>query len=438
MPSLHPAACAPARFASMTTPSAFQPPSPVLRFLWQAWRWVIDPRIFAPIAALLYLSVTLADLHHNATTDKGRQRLVEGDARHYVLIATELASGNFSMDYVKERPHRQPLFPAVLAPAVKLSHGDLFWMGATDVVLATLAFLLIYFGLLALGFHRAIAAFIGLLYLGSPFLEGNIPSHIMTESLHIFLMIAIIIGLLFYLQAGRAWQLLTIAALVGLDYLTRPNGLFVMAAMMGSLGVRDLFELAARWPDWRWLLRRFSLYLGAIALFIAVTMPSWVPRLMIYGNPIYHGYLSNFMWVDSYDEGHGQNLPVAHFSDYARNHTAWDAVKRMAYGVWNVGFDVPRRTEGKRPLLFLFSFAGFWMALVRGPSRYRVLALFGTVQLLPLMWTHLSNPTIRVPYAATFPFELFFAGLLLAYLAGDIRPLVVRFLPLLSPSSKSS
>jgi hypothetical protein len=36
---------------------------------------------------------------------------------------------------------------------------------------------------------------------------------------------------------------------------------------------------------------------------------------------------------------------------------------------------------------------------------------------LPLVWTNLSNPTARVPYGSTLPFELFLAALFVAFLA---------------------
>ena len=55
--------------------------------------------------------------------------------------------------------------------------------------------------------------------------------------------------------------------------------------------------------------------------------------------------------------------------------------------------------------------AGLGIALWRGPLSHRALALFGGVQALPLIWTNLSNPTVRVPYAATIPFELVFAAI---------------------------
>ena len=44
------------------------------------------------------------------------------------------ASGDFSMKYVKERPHRQPLYPALLAIAMKLGNGNRFMLGAVNIL----------------------------------------------------------------------------------------------------------------------------------------------------------------------------------------------------------------------------------------------------------------------------------------------------------------
>jgi len=49
------------------------------------------------------------------------------------------------------------------------------------------------------------------------------------------------------------------------------------------------------------------------------------------------------------------------------------------------------------------------------------LLLFGVAQALPLVWTNLSNPTVRVPYAAAVPFELVFAAIALHFASEAMR-----------------
>jgi len=385
----------------------------------------LEPRFFAPFAAVLFVIFSLHFLHHMAAHASGRAKLVQADAAHYVAISQDIAAGNFTMDYVKRRPHRQPLYPALLAVAEKASGGSLFCMGAVNIVLSTIGFLVLYFGLLRLGHHRFIAAFVGGLYLVNPMLHAVTSKHLMTEPLHILLMLVVIFTLLEWLRTGRAWAFLLLCAAVGLDYLTRPNGLFVMAALLGTLLAADVVNFMLRRPllapEGIW--GKSFLYAGGLFLFILVTVPSWLPRLEVYGDPIHHGYLSNYMWVDSYAKGHvGQAYATYHLADYTRTHTAADALRRMATGVWEVAFAIPLRTEGTTSILCLFACAGVMLAMVRGPREMRILVLMGAVQLLPLMWTYVANPNHRVPYAATFPFELVIAAFSLTWLTQRAYP----------------
>jgi hypothetical protein len=321
------------------------------------------------------------------------------------------------MDYVARRPHRQPLYPALLAVAVRASGGDLFWMGCVNVALSTAGFLALYFGLLRLGHPRAIAAGVSGLYLLNPMLHALTSRHLMTEPLHVLLMLLVLFTALEWLRSGRAWLPPLLGAEAGLDYLTRPNGLFVMAALIGALLVADVLDGLARRLAPGEFARRLLLYAGAAMVFALVATPSWLPRLLIYGDPIHHGYLSNYLWVDTYAQGHvGQKYAIYHFHDYASTHTALDAVRRMAAGAWEVAVAIPLHTEGTTRVLCLLALGGVLLAAARGPRSYRVLALFGGAQLLPLMWTYVANPTARVPYAATFPFELVFAAFSLAWL----------------------
>jgi len=386
---------------------------------------LLNPWVFLPVVAVTYFGLSLLALNQTLQDPKGRADLVSGDAMHYLDIAQDFAHGNLTMDYVQSRPHRQPLYPAALAPVYWWKGQDFFWLCVINILFATLGLLVVYGATLFLFKRRGVSALVALLYLNEPFLAAQTTRHFMTEPLHIFLLCGVIAGLLFYFRDGRWWVLLATCAGVGLDYLTRPNGLFVMFALMAVVALRDLVKyLKSRQAlSVRALARRALLYSAAIGVFGFVTMPSWVPRLRDFGSPFYHGYLSNYLWVDTYAEGHvGQREAKYHWQDYVANHSARDAVKRMAWGIGNVGFVIPFRTQPHFPVLFILAWLGVVTAFIKGPSCYRWLALFAIIQLLPLVWTNLSNPTIRVPFASTLPFELFFAGLLLSCLAISFPP----------------
>jgi hypothetical protein len=382
---------------------------------------VVSPRIFLPLAALLYVVFSVHAIDRNLRDPKSRADFVSGDSMHYVDIAGDFAKGNLSMDYVQRRPHRQPLYPATLAPVIHFLGQDFFWMAVVSLVFSTAGFLLLYAAILHLQRSPVIAAVVGTLYLRDKFLFAEVTRHFLTEPLHILLMIGIIHTVLLWLRERKAWQLPAAATLIGLDYLVRPNGLFVAISLAAALGLREVFHVLLD-RDFRAPLRQWPVYAASVLLFALVTVPSWLPRLRDYGSPFYHGYLSNYLWVDSYAEGHqGQRFAKYTWRDYTSTHTLGDAVQRTAHGVWNVCFAIPWSVNYKLHAMFLLALAGTLLALARGPSEYRWLLLFGAIQLLPLIWTNLPNPTMRVPYAATLPFELFFAALPLALVVSLAR-----------------
>jgi len=105
----------------------------------------VKPRehIFIVVLMGLHLVVCFAILYKNASHSKTSERLASSDSISYVEIANDFTSGNFSFDYVKHFPHRQPLYPALLSIAMKLGHGDRFYLGAVNVLLASASILLL-------------------------------------------------------------------------------------------------------------------------------------------------------------------------------------------------------------------------------------------------------------------------------------------------------
>jgi hypothetical protein len=384
---------------------------------------VLSPRVFVPLAALLYVTFSVLALNRSIHDPKGRADLVSGDSMHYLDIATDFAKGNFSMDYVLRRPHRQPLYPAALAPVVHFVGKDFFWMGAVSIVFTTMGFVLLHAAMLSLWRSPAVAAIVGALYLTDRFLFTEVTRHFLTEPLHILLMVGIPFVTLAWFRERKTWQLPVAAALIGLDYLTRPNGLFVAISLALTLAVHESVR-ALRERNFSVTLRQCGLFAACALVFGVVTTPSWLPRLRDYGSPFHHGYLSNYLWVDTYREGHqGQAFAKYTWRDYAATHTLDDAADRVLHGTWNVCVAIPWSVNRKLHLHFVLALAGVCLALTRGRSEYRWLLLFGTIQLLPLIWTNLSNPTMRVPYAATLPFELFFAALPVAFAVSLLRRL---------------
>jgi hypothetical protein len=375
------------------------------------------------IALLLaaHFLICLFVLAKNASHPKTSDRLVSSDSVHYVDIASEFCSGDFSMAYVKERPHRQPLYPALLAVAMKLGGGNRFFLGLVNVLIDSASILLIYIFTLKLFEIRLVASVVALGLAANPFVDRLVTTRLLTEPLHLFLTVCAIMTFLQYLQTQRRKWLFSCAGLAGLDYLTRPNGLFMAVTAIGTLGLSDVISYVAkgddRFPFHIWFFKTTANYAVALAVFLVFSAPSWIPRLIYFGGPFHHGYLENYMWVDVYREGHvGESYASFTWHDYFAHHHLRDVIARIAHGLSNVYFRIPIMME-RVPILFLLSIGGVFVAFRRASAEYRYLCLFLFLQLLPLVWTNLSNPTARVPYGSTLPFELFLAALFIAWLA---------------------
>jgi hypothetical protein len=92
------------------------------------------PHFFIVVLLVVHLAICFLMLAKNVSRPNTSDRLVSSDSVHYVDIARDFSSGDFSMKYVKERPHRQPLYPALLAIAMKLGNGNRFMLGAVNIL----------------------------------------------------------------------------------------------------------------------------------------------------------------------------------------------------------------------------------------------------------------------------------------------------------------
>jgi 4-amino-4-deoxy-L-arabinose transferase-like glycosyltransferase len=385
----------------------------------------LKPHLFVGMVLCVHLAVCFLVLAKNVSHPKTSERLVSSDSVHYVDIARDFASGDFSMRYVKERPHRQPLYPALLAIAMKLGNGNRFMLGAVNILVTTLSILSVYVFGLVLFKNRLAASLSALALAANPFIDREITARLLTEPLHLLLTIWAIFAFLRYLQ-GQNWRWLFVCvAILGLDYLTRPNGLIMAGAAIATMALADLlayFAAGRERPSYfQWLVKYAGIYLLAGVIFLAVATPSWVPRLIYFGDPIHHGYLENYMWVDTYKEGHvGESYATYTWRDYFAHHHARDVLSRLVHGLRSIYFRIPIMME-RVPLLFFFSIGGVWIAFRVAASEYRFLCLFLFLQMQPLVWTNLSNPTSRVPYGSMLPFELFLATLFLSWVSEQPR-----------------
>jgi hypothetical protein len=398
------------------------PKSPHKRGLSQ-FRFIILLMAVYFVATSAYLVTNILQMDAHAAA--GKETLVSTDSHQYLDFAQRFLKGNFSMDYIYDVPHRQPLYPFALAVASKIGNGNLFLLGQVNVVAMTLVIGSVYFGALRFFRSPSVAAISAFCVAGNRFMWRIAAERILTEPLFVLFLVWVIIAFLQYLRERKVFWLLLGSAFTGVAYLTRPSAIFDAAAYFSILFLAEILtpaaagELRSRFRTK--VLRLLPKYLSAVLLLILITIPSWVPRVIYFRDPLYTGYLTNFLWVDTYHLAHdfGERAPSYDWHYYAASHNLLDVACRLIYGFCNVCIVLPIGAE-KLPILFLLSVAGVWTAIKKGPREFRFLLLFFFIQLLPFIWTNMPNPNTRVPYGSTFPFEPFFAACFVALFAPQL------------------
>ena len=376
---------------------------------------------FVATSAYLVINILLMDAH----ATRGKETLVSTDSHQYLDFSQRFLNGNFSMDYIRDVPHRQPLYPFALAVASKIGNGSLFFLGEVNVLAMTLVIGSVYFGVLRFFGSPSVAAIAAFCVAANRFMWRIAGERILTEPVWVLFLVWVIIGFLHYLRERKTFWLLLGSAFAGLAYLTRPSAIFDAAAFFGVLFLAEsLMPPTSGEPHPNFhtkVLRLLPRYLGAVLLFVFIATPSWLPRVAYFKDPLFTGYLTNFLWVDTYHLAHdfGERAPSYSWHYYAASHNLFDVAYRLIYGFCNVLVVLPIGAE-KIPVLFLLSVGGVWAALKKGPREFRFLLLFFFIQVLPFIWTNMPNPNTRVPYGSTFPFEPFFAACFLALFAAKL------------------
>jgi biotin transporter BioY len=258
------------------------------------------------------------------------------------------------------------------------------------------------------------------LYQRNDFIFDYITDRIMTEPLYTLCsFVTLALGLL-YVKRGRARCLYLSCFVGGLAYLTRPNGFFLMAALWGVLVASEILVLA-RDRGWRRLdprrLRPIAWRFGIAGLiFVATAIPSWVPRLAYYGNPLHHGVSGNAMWVDTWEELRANQEEPLGPSHYFASHGLSDVIERFVFGFETVYLTAPRHYT---PKIHLLAAAGVLVGALRRRRRDLVLIATAFLTLLPITWTSLPMPFTRIAYGAQLAFILLFSAILLE-LAWDL------------------
>ena len=374
--------------------------------------WV--PLLIVLGVSLYYINSALAHLESTVTHPDQVAEFLHADSMHYLQMAEAFAEGDFTKAYVRIRPHRQPLYPALLTIAVRTGgERNLFFLGMVNVLVGLATIWLIFLLGSRLFSSPMVGALTALLYQRNDFIFDYITDRIMTEPLYTLCsFVTLALGLL-YLKRGRARFLYLSCFVGGLAYLTRPNGFFLVAALLGVLLASELLLLARDrgrgHPDRRGL-RGIAWRFGIAGLiFLATTLPSWAPRFAHYGNPLHHGVVSNAMWVDTWEELRAHKDESLGPSDYFASHGLSDVMSRFLFGLEFVYVTAPHQYT---PKMYLLAAAGLLVALLRRRRRDLVLVGVMVLTLLPITWTSLSMPFYRLAYGAQLAFILLYSAIL--------------------------
>jgi hypothetical protein len=346
-------------------------------------------------------------------TDGPEYDYVHSDTVAYDWIAQDFRAGDFRLAFIKHGfAHRQFLYPLTVAAFRAAFLDDDAAYRWVNVIARTLTVPLIFLAVRGLGGLLAGLA-CAALYVFNPYflVHATLP---LSDTLFLML-VAATLALITARPGSPSRRSLFAAGLVaGLSYLARPNGLLFAAALVVAFVLLPIIHPPAR--RWRTLA---AVALFAVGFLIAAS-PSLTARAVYHRDPIYHEYLNNYLWADTYEDAHQPGPPRFDARNYFQNHTWRENVDRL----WEGGALILWRDAAPFDPLF----AAAWLvaiplALVSGRTQAWTLALLVVLTLVatPLAWSYRTNPTIRVPYFALYPLQLLIIGAGLAGIGDWLR-----------------
>ncbi|HZS09303.1 MAG TPA: glycosyltransferase family 39 protein [Blastocatellia bacterium] len=211
--------------------------------------------------------------------------------QYYAPDAARIAAGQFS-----ENPFQGPGYPVLLALVAKLT-GDVFIAGKwISVISATLAVYLVF-----LLFSRLFGYWAGAGAQLITMASGQFPVFAINATTDAFFLLLCCAVLVVFLgeRIPLRWRMALAALLTGLAYLTRYNGLFLVAACLVGIVFINLFDQSRRE---RWKLA--SLF---VAVFILTASPWFYANWKHRGSPLYNANYLNIA-TEFYPELAGGNV----------------------------------------------------------------------------------------------------------------------------------
>jgi hypothetical protein len=228
----------------------------------------------------------------------------ETDFYHfYAPDAERLVAGQFP-----QNTYQGPGYPATLAIVAKLTgmSGDLFTVGKwMSVVCAVLCGLLIFILFARLsGYWTGVGAQLVAI------VSGEFPQFSINAATDIFFLLLCLATLVVFTDERMAprWRVALTGAMAGMVYLTRYNGLFLLAACL--IGIMPLDFFNQRWRE------RLTLSVIFVALFFTASSPWLIANYKRNGSPFYN---TNYL-----------NVATEFYPELVANKTNQDATRALA------------------------------------------------------------------------------------------------------------
>ena len=348
------------------------------------------------LAMFMMLQAHIAQL--NATQVEG---IVGGDSLQYHQIALGFHSDGFSMAYEKDLLHRQPLYPVLLWIGMAFGLDTPLELLQVNVFLMVVSVFSIYFFSLWVFKNFWLAIFVCVCWVMWPLPREVAATRLLTEPLFCILIMHAALAFIGILRGLRPLPLfLTFACLSSLSYQTRPNGLFIFAS--GFLVLSMYFLLNSKMSPAKLL----GYCLAAGLTFTFFSAPTLVAKYQHRGNPLDHGYLSNFLWAETYDEGKQIQVRIT-FSDFVERNSIKSSVKRLLRGylkvTWGTLVVFNRKFVG---LVEAFVFLGLLGSLFVRSSSTRYFGAWAWLSMLMIAWSFKANPVFRIANAQIMPLGL--------------------------------
>jgi hypothetical protein len=132
------------------------------------------------------------------------------------------------------------------------------------------------------------------------------------------------------------------------------------------------------------------------------------------------------MWVDTFEQGHVFGPPRYSLHDYVSTHTLQDVISRIGHGMSSVYLDSIVRSRWPLSALVVL---GLVFGILSKKPQYVLLTLFMFIQLIPIVWTDLANPTQRIPWSILFPFAVIYFALFFSFSIDALKRAGARILP---------